>query len=78
MKISKKLIAIICAAVLVVGGVTTGIIVGCSHNSSSSDSDKEQKYDPETRALTMSISTPDGVSAARLLAIGVLIDAVYP
>ncbi len=61
MKISKKLIAIICAAVLVVGGVTTGIIVGCSHNSSSSDSDKEQKYDPETRALTMSISTPDGV-----------------
>ena len=53
MKLSKKLIAIILACVVAVGG-TVGIIVACSTN-------KPQANDPETRTFTMSISTPDGV-----------------
>lgn len=53
MKLSKKLIAIILACVVAVGG-TVGIIVACSTN-------KPQANDPETRTFTMSISAPDGV-----------------
>lgn len=65
MKISKKLIAIILACIVAVGG-TVGIIVACSVNKKpespdGSESAKTQTYDPETRPLTMSISTPDGV-----------------
>ena len=53
MKLSKKLIAIILACVVAVGG-TVGIIVACTAK-------KPQANDPETRTFTMSISTPDGV-----------------
>ena len=72
MKIAKKLTAITMACLFAV--CSMGVMTSCkpkdgstsenpteSTNTPNESNRPEQKYDPETRPLTMSISTPDGV-----------------